>query len=106
MAYAFQMDVPIGADVYHRIREGLGNEVPEGLIVHMAVERDGGKLRYFMVWESEDAWERFSDERLHPVVDRIFKEAGMNGRVEEPEQVPLTVHDVWGSMQARELMTS
>lgn len=100
MVYAFQMDVPINVEVYAKIREALGNDPPSGLISHVVLEREGGRLRYIEVWESEEDWERFSDERLHPVVDRIFHEVGMGGPRIEPDRSPLTVHDVWGPMSA------
>jgi hypothetical protein len=101
MVYAFQMDVPINAEVYAKIKEAIGDDVPRGLISHVVVEREDGRLRYIDVWESEDDWERFSDERLHPVIDRIFSEVGMSGPRVEPDRSPLTVHDVWGPMSAR-----
>ena len=37
MAYTFTQDVPINADLYSRIVEGLGDEPPAGLIVHIAL---------------------------------------------------------------------
>ena len=68
MTYAFTQDVPIDAGVYRRIADGLGAEPPEGLLVHVAIERPEGGLRYVDVWESEEDWDRFAEERLHPVV--------------------------------------
>ena len=56
MSYAFTQDVPIDAAVYRRVLDGLGDEPPKGLIVHLAVERPEGGLRYFDVWESEADW--------------------------------------------------
>jgi len=101
VVYAFQMDVPINAEVYGKIREALGDDEPQGLISHVVVERDGGRLRYIDIWESEEDWERFSDEQLHPVIDRIFAEVGMSGLREEPDRTMLKVHDVWGPADAR-----
>lgn len=66
MAYAFTQDVPIDAAFYKRITDGLGDDPPKGLIVHLAVERPEGGLRYFDVWETEEDWDRFAEERLHP----------------------------------------
>ena len=53
MPYAFTQDVPIDAATYARIRDGIGDEPPPGLIVHLAIERPEGGLRYITVWESE-----------------------------------------------------
>jgi transposase InsO family protein len=55
MPYAFTQDVPIDASFYERIVAGLGDELPDGLIIHVAVERREGGLRYYSVWESEEA---------------------------------------------------
>ena len=44
MTYAFTQDVPIDAAVYSRVLEGLGDEPPKGLIVHLAVQRPEGGL--------------------------------------------------------------
>ncbi|MFZ0188404.1 MAG: hypothetical protein WAL72_15850, partial [Streptosporangiaceae bacterium] len=53
MTYAFTYDVPITADIYARIKEGLGPEQPPGLIAHLAWHTDTG-LRYVDVWRSKD----------------------------------------------------
>jgi hypothetical protein len=94
--YAFTQDVPIGADLYDRIVEALGEDPPKGLIVHLAIERPEGGLRYIDVWESEQDWDRFAEERLHPVVHPLLAES-FAGRVPpaEPERVPVTVLHTW-----------
>ena len=62
MSYAFTRDVPAGeghyAEVRAEIRAATGGATPEGLVVHLAVRRDGG-LRYIDVWDSEAHWRRF-----------------------------------------------
>jgi len=97
MAYAFTQDVPIDAAFYERIRHGLGDEPPAGLIVHLAVAKPDGGLRYYDVWETEADFERFGEERLHPVVHPLLKEIFGEHLPDEPERVPLPVIDVWGS---------
>lgn len=95
MTYAFTQDVPIDAGVYQRIIDGLGDEPPKGLIVHVAIERPEGGLRYVDVWESEDDWDRFAEERLHPVVHPMLS-ARFGGDVPpEPERVRQSVIHVW-----------
>jgi hypothetical protein len=95
MPYAFSQDVPIDAAAYHRIIDGLGAEPPKGLIVHLAVERPEGGLRYFDVWDSEEDWNRFAEERLHPVVHPILSARFGNDFPPEPERTPLPVIHVW-----------
>lgn len=95
MAYAFTQDVPIDAGLYHRIKDGLGDEPPKGLIAHIAMERPEGGLRYMDVWESEDDWDRFAEERLHPVVHPLLAGRFGDAPPPEPERSPVSVIDVW-----------
>jgi hypothetical protein len=95
VTYAFTQDVLIDADFYKRITDGLGDTPPQGLIVHIAVERPEGGLRYLDVWESEQDWDRFADERLHPVVHPLLAEIFGNDLPPEPEREPMPVIHVW-----------
>lgn len=95
MAYAFTQDVPIDAAFYGRISEGLGDDPPPGLIAHVAVEKPEGGLRYIDIWESEEAWDRFGEERLHPVVHALLGEVFGSDLPSEPERTPLPVIHVW-----------
>lgn len=94
MTYAFVQDVPIGLDVYDEIVAGLGNQPPEGLIVHVAQVMEDGHLRYLDVWESEAAWERFVEERLHPVVGPVLARHQIRPDREPPRR-PAEIADVW-----------
>ena len=96
MAYAFQQDVPINMDIYETIKERLGEMVPDGLIVHLVIQREHG-LRYIDVWESQAAHQRFVDERLHPIIGSVLRGAGFAEMPPEPETVLLDVTDVWGA---------
>ncbi|HET9444582.1 MAG TPA: hypothetical protein VFO65_14750 [Acidimicrobiales bacterium] len=96
MVYAFSQDVPIDPAFYKRIVDGLGDEVPEGLIVHIALARPEGGLRYIDVWESEEAWDRFGEDRLHPVVHALLSEALGGHQPPEPPRSPLPIVHVWG----------
>lgn len=94
--YAFTQDVPIDHATYRRIVDGLGDEPPKGLISHLAVELEQGGLRYIDVWESEADWDRFVDERLHPVVHPLLAEVFGADLPPEPPQTPLAAIDSWG----------
>jgi hypothetical protein len=96
VTYAFSQDVPIDPTIYKRIVDGLGDTVPEGLIVHLAVERPEGGLRYLSVWESQEHCDRFGEERLHPVVHALLSEVFGDQIPPEPERTPLPVVHVWG----------
>ncbi len=95
MPYAFTQDVLIDAAFYRRITEGLGDQVPKGLIVHIAIERPEGGLRYVDVWETEEDWNTFADERLHPVVHPLLGEIFGDQLPPEPERIPMTVIHAW-----------
>jgi len=96
MTYAFTQDVPIDAAFYARIVEQLGSEPPDGLIIHLAIERAEGGLRYVDVWESEQQCERWTEDRLHPVVHGLLHEIFGDSLPPEPERTPLPVIHAWG----------
>jgi hypothetical protein len=58
---------------YERISKAVGDDPPEGLIVHAAGE-EGGKWRSVGVWESEEDWNRFREGRLMPAVTKVLGE--------------------------------
>jgi hypothetical protein len=93
MSFAFTYDVPISAEIYARIKDGLGTEPPRGLIAHLAWRTEAG-LRYVEVWQSKDDWNAFAETRLHPVVHPILQD--MLGFVPpEPPHTVLDVIDAW-----------
>ncbi len=72
--YAYVQDVAEEWENYERLVAVLGDEVPAGLIVHVAGPTDSG-FRIIDVWESQAAWERFRNERLRPAVRRLAGDA-------------------------------
>lgn len=95
MVYAYIQDVPIGADLYRRIIDKLGDAPLPGQLLHLCVRQDGGTLRYIDVWESEDACSRAFAERIHPAVDAAF---GGNRPAAEPTVQHLDVLHVGGAL--------
>jgi len=59
-------------DQYEQAREKVGwdREVPVGAKLHVAGFSDGG-LNVLDVWESAEAFQAFSDQRLAPAVQEI-----------------------------------
>jgi hypothetical protein len=101
MAVAFVQEFPIvDGDTrttnYDNVQKELRLEgMPEGGILHTAgFDHDRGVFRIFDVWETRDAGQRFMDERLMPIIQRMAAEIG------EAEFAPPTVeywyelHDV------------
>lgn len=93
MTFAFTYEVPIGPDVYAEIKRGVGPDLPEGLLSHVAYRTESG-LRYVDVWRTEADWDRFVERRLHPVVDKVLVKA-LGFRPPEPPMTRLDVVDVW-----------
>ena len=76
----------VTADQYDQVSQemGVNENPPDGLIVHTAGEMEGGGgMRIFDVWESAEALERFTNERLMPAVEKVIGGGG------SPERVPL-----------------
>lgn len=93
MTYAFTYEVPITAETYAQIKEGIGPERPPGMIAHLAYRTEAG-LRYLDIWQTEADWNAFEDSRLHPVVHPLLQ--AMLGFVPpEPPRTMLDVIDVW-----------
>jgi hypothetical protein len=95
MTIAFQQDVPIDARAYQRIQDGLGSDPPPGLVVHIAIERPEGGLRYIDVWETQEQLDEFTENRLHPVVHPILDAVFGDHPPAEPPRTPLSVVHVW-----------
>jgi hypothetical protein len=95
MTYSFVQDVPIDATTYAEIKAGLGTDLPPGLVVHLAHTRAEGGLRYIDVWESEEACDRFGEERLHPVVHPMLAAVFGDDMPDEPARTSIEVIDVW-----------
>jgi hypothetical protein len=60
---------------YERVQEAVGDDPPEGLIYHAAGEAEGGRWQAVSIWESEDHYTRFRDERILPAVERTLGSA-------------------------------
>ena len=62
-----------GMETYDQVNEKLGvdDNPPEGLIVHTA-GMSGSNMVIVDVWESQDAFDRFTEERLMPVIREVM----------------------------------
>jgi hypothetical protein len=64
---------------YERVQEAVGDDAPPGLVYHAAGEIEGGRWQSVSVWESEDDYNRFRDERLLPAVEQALGTAMVEG---------------------------
>ena len=87
----------VGFEWYERLSAELGDERPRGLLVHVAGEHEGN-LRVIEVWESEEDYRRFRDERLVPGLTKLIGPDAVSSEWPPRGLVPMTVHRVdWQS---------
>jgi hypothetical protein len=93
MPYACSYEVPADEQLYRKVMSEIGPDTPEGLVVHLVVESEGG-LRHFGVWDSQADWERFRDERVEPAVGKVLTAAGFSQLPPRPVVEELAVVDI------------
>jgi hypothetical protein len=69
MLYAIVRDTPSSWEDYRRLAAELGDELPAGLVLHVA-GRTGEGVRVIEVWRSRSALELFERDRLRPAEQR------------------------------------
>ena len=94
MSYALLYDVPADEETYRRVNEAIGDEKPEGLVVHLVLQAESG-LRHIGVWDSRQDWQRFRDERLQPAVHAMLAAAGFTQMPPDPPVQEVKLVDVW-----------
>ena len=57
---------------YEKVQQALGDDPPQGLLYHVAGEIEGGRWQSVSVWESQEHFDRFLDERLMPAVQEAL----------------------------------
>lgn len=60
---------------YERVSSMLGDDAPPGLIYHAAGEQADGRWQSVSIWESEEDFNRFRDERLMPAARAALGDA-------------------------------
>jgi hypothetical protein len=94
MPYAFTQDMPLRKDMYTSVSDQLGDDPPQGLIVHLAFETATG-MRVVDLWESEEDFDRFTEQRLRPVMDKTLQAAGVTreslGTSDEEDLKPVEI---------------
>jgi hypothetical protein len=87
----------VGFEWYERLSAQLGDRRPDGLLVHVAGEHDGN-LRVIEVWQSEDDYRRFREERLVPALTKLMGPDAVSSRWPPPGLEPMDVRRVgWAS---------
>ena len=77
---------------YDEVVAALGMEAaPDGLIVHTSgFDNEAGVFRIFDVWESQEAWLRFNDQRLIPLIQPMID----SGEAPPTTEYTYELHDV------------
>ena len=81
MAVLMRQTMPEGVtvDILDAVTEemGVAQDPPAGLVVHVHFQRDG-RTEIVDVWESEQAYETFSNERLMPAMQKVSEQRGLS----------------------------
>jgi hypothetical protein len=94
MSYAMLYDVPADEEMYRQVNAAIGDEKPDGLVVHLVLQADTG-LRHIDVWDSQQDWQRFRDDRLEPAVHAVLTAAGLTEMPPAPPVQEFKLVDVW-----------
>jgi hypothetical protein len=94
MSYAMLYDVPADEEMYRQVNAAIGDEKPDGLVVHLVLQADSG-LRHIDVWDSQQDWQRFRDDRLEPAVRAVLTAAGLTEMPPAPRVQEFKLVDVW-----------
>ena len=77
---------------------GVKSDPPAGLIVHVHYEHDG-QVHVVDVWDSQEQYETFRDQRLMPAMQKVAGNHGMDLSQSQPNEP--TVIPVHGMVRAR-----
>ena len=90
MSIGMLVDNPAGSrELYERILDNLGHDVPLGGILHVAGPGPNGGWRVIEIWKSTEEAKRFLTERFAPAL----RAAGFEGQPPQPQFWPVLVHE-------------
>jgi hypothetical protein len=76
---------------YDQVDAKLGDETPEGAILHAAVDLGGGRMKAIDVWESAEHFQKFVQDRLIPAMAEVNPDA--------PEAQQPEIHEIYDLQQ-------
>jgi len=92
--YAFIQEVPADETHYREVRKIIGDDAPSGLVVHLVEKCEHG-LRYIDVWESQEAWQQFHDQRVQPAVNEVLARHGISPDPSQAHFEAIDIIDTW-----------
>jgi hypothetical protein len=78
---------------------GASGEPPAGGISHGIIV-DGGRVKVIDIWESQEALDTFSQQRLIPAIMKVMAQFGMEGPPPPPDNQVFEAHDAMGAPTA------
>lgn len=93
MVYGVEYEVPGDAELYGQVKTAIGDDHPDGLLVHLVVKTAAG-LRHTEVWTSIEQQGRFHRERVEPAVHAVLTSLGFTEAPPEPATAELVLVDV------------
>jgi hypothetical protein len=79
MAVLLTLDLPVDRAALEAVSESMGvrEDPPDGLIVHVLTEISDG-VHVVDVWESEAAFQAFTEQRLMPALQAVLGDRGIS----------------------------
>lgn len=86
---------------YDAVNDALNLQAaPDGLLIHTAgFDRDGGVFRIFDVWETREQGEKFINDQLMPIIERMGADATERGDDSFTPPVRETWYELHDSMK-------
>src|SRR3954454_13291368 len=85
----------VDEEMYDAVTQKMGDEMPEGMIIHTAGRAEDGVFQIVDVWESREAHDRFIEGRLMPAVNAVMGEMGSDAMEGPPrDQTMYETHNV------------
>jgi uncharacterized glyoxalase superfamily protein PhnB len=75
MAVLVTQEFEATPEEYDQVDQKVGDETPEGAILHAAVDLGGGKMRAVDVWESAEHYQKFVQDKLIPAIAEVNPDA-------------------------------
>jgi hypothetical protein len=93
MAIAVIQEFDASIEDYEKVNEKIAaGGSPEGRILHSGANLGGGKMKVVAIWESQEAWDKFVEERLAPTIGEV-----MGDRATQPS--PPLIHELHDLVQ-------
>ncbi|MFL5870541.1 MAG: hypothetical protein ACJ75R_05630 [Solirubrobacterales bacterium] len=92
MAIAVIQTFEATMDQYNAVNEKLGNDMPQGGVVHTAGVLPDGRIRVVDVWESQGDYESFLNDKLRPAIAEVAGDQAPTPEIEIYELHDLQVN--------------